>query len=131
MKNVALIMTLALLIAGCASKNQGSQTTANASGASDFRITTAFTPDPPRKGAETLTVTLMDAAGAPVKGATVKVDSAMPSMSMTGPSVSAHDNGDGTYSAHLALEYATDWQFAISAKIDGKTAVAQVKSNVR
>lgn len=94
-------------------------------------IVTAFTPNPPKKGTDTLTVTLKDGSGAPVKGATVKIDTAMPSMSMSGPSVSAKDNGDGTYAARLSLQYATGWRFAISAKAAGKTGTAQVTTDVK
>jgi hypothetical protein len=50
---------------------------------------------------------------------------------MSGPSVTAKDNGDGTYSARLALEYATSWQFTVSAKASGKTGTAKVTADVK
>lgn len=128
MKIVALVAA-ALLVAGCSSKDQERQTRSAAAG--DLSITTAFAPEPPRKGIDILTVTLKDDTGAPVKGAIVKVDTTMPSMSMPGPSVTAHNNGDGTYSARLALQYATSWQFTVSAKAAGKTGTAHITADVK
>ncbi len=128
MKIVALVVA-ALLVAGCSSKDQERQTRSTAAG--DLSITTAFAPEPLRKGSDILTVTLKDGTGASVKGAIVKVDTSMPSMSMPGPSVTAHDNGDGTYSARLALQYATRWQFAVSAKASGKTRTANITADVK
>lgn len=131
MKTIITLVAAALLIAGCSSKDKESQTSSASAGPQDIAITTAFTPDPPQKGRETLRVTLKDGSGAPVKGATVKIDTTMPSMSMKGPSVAARDNGDGTYTAQLTLQYATDWQFAVSAKAAGKKGVAQVTADVK
>ncbi len=128
MKIVALVAA-AVLIAGCSSKDKERQTRSTAAG--NLSITTAFAPESLRKGSEMLTVTLKDATGAPVKGAIVKVDTTMPSMSMPGPSVAAHNNGDGSYSARLALQYATRWQFAVSATAAGKTATAHITADVK
>jgi len=50
---------------------------------------------------------------------------------MSGPSVTAKDNGDGTYTAHVTLQYATNWQFAVSARAGGKKGVAQVTADVK
>ncbi len=128
MKIVSLVAA-ASLVAGCSSKDQQRQTHSAAVG--NLRVTMAFAPDPPRKGSDILTVTLKDGTGAPVKGAIVKVDTTMPSMSMPGPSMTARNNGDGTYSARLALQYATRWQFAVSATASGKTATAHVTADVK
>ncbi|MDQ6826437.1 MAG: FixH family protein [Candidatus Eremiobacteraeota bacterium] len=128
MKIVALVAA-ALLAASCSSKDKDGQT--GSAGASNLRITTAFAPEPPRKGSDILTVTLKDGTGAPVKGAIVQVDTTMPSMSMPGPSVTAHNNGDGTYFARLALQYATSWQFTVSAKAAEKTGTARITADVK
>lgn len=119
MKKIIALVAAGLLVAGCSPKDK------------DIAIVTAFAPDPPQKGIETVTVTLKDGTGAAVEGATVKIGTTMPLMSMNGPSVSAHDNGDGTYSARLNLQYATSWNFAISAKEDGKIGISQVKEDVK
>ena len=98
---------------------------------SDLAISTTFSPNPPKQGSETIVVTLKDAAGKPVTGATVKVTSAMPSMSMAGPSVDAKDNGDGTYAANMILRYSTSWTFDVSAAVNGKTTTSEVKQDVK
>ncbi|MEO6913917.1 MAG: TolC family protein [Candidatus Baltobacteraceae bacterium] len=94
-------------------------------------IGATFDPNPPTKGADMLMVRIEDAAGAHVKGAVVKISSSIPSMSMGGPNALAVDNGDGSYTAHLSLQYATDWKFAISVASGGKTARMAIAENVR
>lgn len=131
MKRIIALVVAALLVAGCSSKDKQSQSSSPVAGPQDIAITTAFTPDPPQKGTETLTVTLKDGTGAPVKGATVKIDTAMPSMSMSGPSVTAHDNGDGTYTAVATLAYATTWNFTIKASANGRSAALKISREVK
>ena len=98
---------------------------------SDIAISTAFSPSPPKQGSEAIVVTLKDSAAKPVTGALVKITSSMPSMSMAGPSVDAKDNGDGTYTANIVLQYATSWTFDVSATANGKTTSAEVKQDVK
>ena len=114
--------TIILMMIGCSGKSANSQ--------GDFTLATAFSPDPPKEGRETLTITLTDPSGAPVKGADVTITTAMPSMSMTGPTASATDNGDGTYTAQMGLQYATSWTFTITAKNGTKSARSVVTRNV-
>ncbi|HET6387486.1 MAG TPA: efflux RND transporter periplasmic adaptor subunit, partial [Armatimonadota bacterium] len=77
-------------------------------------ISLNFDPSPPKAGAETLRFTLTDAHGAPVKGATIEVTTAMPSMSMGGPSGVARDDGDGTYSLPIMMGMGADWRVTVS-----------------
>ena len=121
MKHLA-VLTMILAMLGCSSKSANSQ--------GDFTVATAFSPDPPKEGRETLTITLTDPSGAPLKGADVRIATAMPSMSMTGPTVSATDNGDGTYTAQMGLQYATSWTFTITAKNGTKSVRSVVTRNV-
>lgn len=131
MKAIAVLLAASLLIVGCASKDKVSQSVASAMGPNDLAIATVFLPDPPTQGSETLSVTVSDAAGAPVKGASVTVTTAMPTMSMTGPSLVGHDNGDGTYSVKFDLNYATTWRFDVSAKSGSKNGTAHVTREVQ
>ena len=124
MKRLLAIAVIALLAAGCAGKADKAQTGA------PLNLSTAFAPDPPKQGAETITVTVTDATGAPVKGADVKISSAMPAMSMTAPTVTGSDNGDGTYTAHMKLNYATTWNFAIAVAAGGNKASTTVTRDV-
>ena len=120
MKRSLAVLTL-LILAACSGGGTSS----------DLAITTAFSPNPPKQGSEAIVVTLKDASGKPVTGATVKVTSTMPSMSMAGPSADAKDNGDGTYTANMVLQYATSWTFDVSAAVNGKTTTAEVKQDVK
>jgi ABC-type Fe3+-hydroxamate transport system substrate-binding protein len=78
---------LVAAVAGCASKSETSSTTnaTQAQTAGPFSVATQFSPDPPKQGPETITITVKDAGGNPVKGATVKIVTKMPTMSISGP----------------------------------------------
>jgi YtkA-like len=132
-KQVIALAAVALLVLGCASKDESanSKDAAAQGNQSPFAISTAFNPDPPKQGSEALTITVKDSAGAPVKGALVKITTQMPAMSMSGPAATATDNGDGTYSANLSLQYATSWHFGIAVSSDGKTARSEVVKDVK
>jgi nitrogen fixation protein FixH len=122
---------LALTLASCSSKADSTSTTTAEQQAGDFTISTRFSPDPPKQGPETITIGLKDATGSPVKGATVTIVTTMPSMSMSGPTLTAADNNDGTYSAQTNLNYATPWTFDIRAKAGAKTGHVSVKADVK
>jgi nitrogen fixation protein FixH len=130
----ALSLLLVTALAACSSKSDtasSSTSTAQAQQAGDFTVTTQFSPEPPKQGPETLTVSVKDASGNPVKGATVKIASNMPSMSMSGPALTATDNGDGTYSAQTNLNYATQWSFDVAVSANGKSGTAHVTADVK
>ncbi len=116
------VLAIILAVIGCSGKSANSQ--------GDFTVATAFSPAPPKEGRETLTVTLTDPSGAPVKGADVAITTAMPSMSMRGPTASATDNGDGTYTAQMGLQYVTSWTFTITAKSGTKSGRSVLTRNV-
>jgi nitrogen fixation protein FixH len=128
-----IALGVSVLLAACSSKAQTTSTTSTATAqqAGDFTISTQFAPDPPKQGAETITIALKDAGGNAVKGATVTIATNMPSMSMSGPTLTATDNGDGTYSAQTNLNYATLWAFDIRAKAGTKTGKLIVKTDVK
>jgi nitrogen fixation protein FixH len=122
---------LVLALAACSSKVDTTSTTTAEQKAGDFTISTKFSPDPPKQGPETITIGLKDASGSPVKGATVTIGTTMPSMSMSGPTLTAVDNADGTYSAQTNLNYATSWTFEIRAKAGPKTGHLSVKADIK
>jgi nitrogen fixation protein FixH len=115
------VCTIFLVLAACGGKTASS----------NLAITTTFAPSPPKQGPETIIVSLKDVNGKPVTGASVKITSTMPSMAMQGPSIVAKDAGDGTYSAAMILQYATDWTFDINAAIAGEAVTAEVKQSVK
>jgi hypothetical protein len=96
-----------------------------------LRVSATFNPAPPKKGSETITVTVKDANGKPVKGATVKIASSMPSMSMGGPSLTARETVPGTYSAKANLAFATTWVFDVSASAGGKSGHTHLSADVK
>jgi hypothetical protein len=55
----------------------------------------------------------------------------MPAMSMAGPTLTATDNGDGTYAAQTNLNYATKWTFDVSVSAGGKSGTAHVTEDVK
>lgn len=128
-----IALGLALALAGCSSKTDTSSTTttATAQQAGDFVVSTTFSPDPPKQGTQTITIGLKDAAGSPVKGASVTIATNMPSMSMAGPTLTASDNGDGTYSAQTNLNYATPWTFDVRAKAGAKSGHVTIRADVK
>ena len=131
---VRFLLSVALIasLAACSAKSDTtSSATVTAQPAGDFSVATQFTPDPPKQGSETITVIVKDAGGNVVKGATVKISSTMPAMSMVGPTLNATDNGDGTYAAQTNLNYATQWVFDIRIASAGKTGTAHVTQDVK
>ena len=132
-RRLLVSLVLVATVTACASKSEtsSSTTTTQAQTAGPFSVATQFSTDPPKQGPETITVTVKDASGNPVKGATVKIVTKMPSMSMSGPTLAATDNGDGTYAAQTNLNYATQWTFDVSVSAGGKSGIAHVTQDVK
>jgi len=132
-RRLLVSLVLVATVAGCAPKSEtsSSTTTAQAQNAGQFSVTTQFSTDPPKQGPQTITVRVKDASGNPVTGATVKIVTKMPSMSMAGPTLAATDNGDGTYAAQTNLNYATQWTFDIGVSAGGKRGTAHLTRDVK
>ncbi|MDQ6943176.1 MAG: FixH family protein [Candidatus Eremiobacteraeota bacterium] len=132
-RRVVISFVLVAAFTGCASKSDTSSSTtaAQAQTVGPFSVATQFAPDPPKQGPETITVTVKDAGGNPVKGASVKIVTKMPTMSMSGPTLTTTDNGDGTYAAQTNLNYATQWTFDISVSAGARSGVARVVEDVK
>jgi hypothetical protein len=79
-------------------------------------------------GDELLKFTLTDSTGGPVRGALVSVTSEMPSMSMSGPSGTAKDNGDGTYTMPLTIGMGGDWRVTAAVTPPGGAPAAALFS---
>jgi len=120
------ILALALASFAVAS----SATATLAASKSSLTVAAAFQPNPPEQGMETILVTVKDAAGKPVTGALVTVGSNMPTMSMSGPTSKARDNGNGTYTAKTNVNFATKWTFDVVAAWKGQRAHTQLSADV-
>lgn len=131
-RNPVLLVALVATLAACSAKTETATTTMTpGQTAGDFTVATSFSPDPPKQGPETMIVSVKDAAGNPVKGATVKIATTMPAMSMAGPNLTGSDNGDGTYSVQTNLNYATQWAFDVTILANGKSGVLHVTKDVK
>ena len=134
MKKLVAFVVIALSVAGCGSGGSSSSSTsalAPSSSSGDFTMTMSFDPSPPKRGGETISISVKDASGNQIKGAVVKATTRMPAMSMTGPALTFQDNGDGTYSAVTNMNYQTKWVLAIMATGAGKSGRAEFIADVR
>ena len=134
MKKLVVSVGLALLLAGCGSNTSSSSsatTLAPTSSSGDLAMTMSFDPSPPKQGNETILISLKDASGNAVKGAVVKTTTTMPAMSMSGPTLTFQDNGDGTYSAVTNMNYQTKWVLDVKATAAGKLGAAEFDQDVK
>lgn len=79
-------------------------------------------PDPPRVGAATLTLALIDSAGRPIGGAAVEVEGNMAHAGMQPAFAEATETDSGQYAAPLEFTMAGDWFLLVDAVLpDGQT----------
>ncbi|MDB5073462.1 MAG: hypothetical protein JWM87_4573 [Candidatus Eremiobacteraeota bacterium] len=77
------------------------------------RVTLALSPDPPATGAVHGVITVEGAAADALARTDVRFGSAMPTMSMTGPSGSARRTGPGRWELDTSLGMAAPWTIAL------------------
>jgi hypothetical protein len=117
---VVAVVGLALLahVAGC--RRQGDAVT-------DVAVTCELSPTPATVGPSTVAVTIVDASGRPVTGATVAIEANMSHPGMSPVFADAVAAGDGRYLADLELTMAGDWILSVSATLaDGRTLRKQI-----
>lgn len=96
-------------------------------------LTLTTDPSPPKKGANTIRVSLKDGSGAPLGGATVRVTFFMPAMPAMGMAA-MRENADlaesaaGTYSGRVTLGSGGTWQVTVVAEKGGRTIARQQAS---
>ncbi len=116
----AIILTLA-----------GASATATFAAPPPLIIAVQFAPSPPKRGSETITVRLRDARNQPVNGAMVHISTAMPAMSMIGPTARAIPKGNGMYVTSMNLKFMTRWYFTVTAQVGGKSVKMVVQRDIR
>jgi len=135
MKSIVGAMFALLILAGCAKTGSNNVTNAGAltptASSGELALSLAFDPSPPKRGSETITITIHDAGGNAVKGAHVSVATYMPLMSMSGPTLAPQDNGDGTYSAIVNMNYQTKWVLDVDVTGGGKSGKAEFEQVVQ
>lgn len=99
--------------------------------AQPLNMAVTFSPNPPRRGTETVTIVLTDGAHKPVNGAHVSIATNMPTMSMSGPTVVATPKGHGRYVASLNVAFATRWAFTVAAKRNDRTVSRTITQDVK
>lgn len=81
------------------------------------------TPDPPRVGIANVELTLVDAAGAPVRGANVKIEGTMTHPGMAPRFGEASEGAPGVYRSRLELTMAGDWVILVDARLASGASV--------
>lgn len=107
-----------LALAGC---------TAPAPPEPDVTVRHEISPDPPRVGPATVTLALADAGGAPLTGASVRLEGNMSHPGMEPVFGDAAEVEPGRYRAPLELTMAGDWYILVDATLaDGRTVRRQI-----
>lgn len=111
-----------VLLSGCRNQSQ-SQTAASAPAApSPWKMTLAFSPDPPVADKETaIRVRLTDDAGLAVAGAQVKASLVMTTMDMGKNELTLTDQGGGTYQASAKFTMSGPWNAVVAATAGGQS----------
>lgn len=120
---------LLALACGDATEGDGFDPTADyPSEAGLYLLQGAREPDPPRKGLNTLMLTLKDAEGAPVNDAEIEVEPWMPAHGHGTTAVSPDALGDGEYATErLYFNMAGNWE--IRVRVDGPDGADRVVLN--
>jgi len=90
--------------------------------AADVSLDVSWDPAPASVGATTFTLTLADAGGAPVEGASVEVEGNMSHAGMVPVLGTADEVGPGRYVVELDLTMGGDWFLLVDAMLpDGRS----------
>ena len=88
---------------------------------SDLTVTHEVSPQPPRVGPLTITLTVRDASGKPATGVRVNLEGNMSHAGMTPVFAAATDTELGRYSSTMELSMAGDWYFVVHMTLpDGR-----------
>jgi RND family efflux transporter MFP subunit len=103
---------------------------AGATNAPQENVELTTEPAPPRKGTNTIRVTLTEASGTAISGAEVSVTFFMPAMAEMGMAamrvpVSLMDKRNGTYEGSAQLDSGGTWQVTVVAKKNGQTVATK------
>lgn len=121
------LLALLLGLAGCQRASRQSE----ADQAPDVRVTLAVEPDPPAAGTARFTITLADAAGQPIEGATVKLRGDMTHAGMQPVLADAGSGAAGAYPVDFEWTMSGDWVVTVTAALpDGRTALRRFDMTV-
>lgn len=118
-----LLVVLLVFVAALAGCQRASQQAA-ADQAPEIAAALAIEPDPAVIGPANLAVTLTDASGAPVEGASVSLKGDMSHAGMAPVLADASGGANGVYEAQWMWTMAGDWFVTVTATLpDGRTLV--------
>lgn len=93
----------------------------------DIGVNLALNPNPPQVGQAMVSVTLSEADGRPISGATVELEGNMTHAGMAPVISQAQEVGSGSYEAPLEFNMAGDWFILVRATLpDGRKLERQV-----
>ena len=93
----------------------------------DVGVALAVEPEPARIGPATITITLSDARGQPISGATVELEGNMNHAGMVPVSAQASEVTGGQYQADLEFTMGGDWFILVRAELpDGRSLERKV-----
>lgn len=93
----------------------------------DVAVELAIEPDPPRIGPATVTVTLHDAGGQPIRGAVVRLEGNMNHAGMVPVFADSAEVAPGRYRAEIEFTMGGDWFILVHAELpDGRSLERQV-----
>jgi hypothetical protein len=88
----------------------------------DVGVDLAIEPDPPRLGPAVISITLTDAGGQPISGATVELEGNMSHAGMVPVFAQATEIAPGRYQADLEFTMGGDWFILVRAELpDGRS----------
>lgn len=120
------ILLLSLALVSCNGANQQEVV------ATEAHIALEVDPDPPTVGPSHLAVTVTDAEGTPLEGATVKVEGRMSHDDMQPLQASLRAGESGTYGAPFNWTMDGDWHMAVSATLpDGQELTREFHLSVQ
>ncbi|MBC5810110.1 MAG: FixH family protein [Candidatus Eremiobacteraeota bacterium] len=131
MKTIARFLLSLALLTGTPASAWAADSMKSGDARGKLVVSAAFTPAPPKKGFDLITVTVKDLRGKPVTGASVKISSNMPSMAMSGPTLVAREAGHGKYVVRANLNFVTTWAFDIMASAGAKSGSAKLTADVK
>lgn len=108
---------LAVLLGGCGAGSGG-----------ELALDVSLDPDPPRVGASAVVLKALDADGAPLRGADVRIEANMDHAGMVPVFADARETAPGTYEARITFTMAGDWYLLVSAEAaDGRELTGTVR----
>lgn len=94
-----------------------------------FRVKVSMLPMPPKNSDNAMVFLVTDNMNMPLKGATIKASTTMPTMNMEGPDLTAKETDAGTYRMQSNFMSGL-WAMDVTAKVNGRDSKFTVEADV-